>query len=105
MIFDPQLKDAPTVDDQSVKSMAEVLEFPYSAARSGNQSPNHEAAVRLAQAGLPVFPALVTQNGITGRWDKVPLVSGWQDKATTDREQIEHWWTNDPDAVPGIELG
>ena len=43
------------------------------------KSPNLDVALDLAAAGVPVFPAGP---------DKRPLFRGWQEKASTDPEQI-----------------
>ena len=57
---------------------------------------NYTAALKLAKAGLPVFPA---------RPDKSPYIKGWQTKATTDFDVIFGWWTDWPDAMPAIPTG
>jgi hypothetical protein len=72
---------------------------------SNRPAANLYAAITLAAAGIFVFPARATFNKGTGRWDKQPLVVGWQDKATADQGRIEQWWRINPDAIPGIELG
>jgi hypothetical protein len=64
---------------------------------------NRDAALQLAAAGLPILPVKMVRNGV-GEWNKPPLVRDWQRVATTDPAQIEHWWDEFPDAVPGIEL-
>jgi hypothetical protein len=69
----------------------------------GHRQANLDAALRLAAAGIPVFPVKMVQNGV-GEWNKPPLVKDWQRVATTDPVQIKHWWDEFPDAVPGIEL-
>jgi Bifunctional DNA primase/polymerase, N-terminal len=107
VISDSKMNDAPAGADQpvaSIASSAEVLPFPSGTAHAANRSPNHSVAVRLAQAGLPIFPARLVRNETTGRWDKVPLVP-WRKVATSDLGQINEWWDAYPDAVPGIELG
>jgi hypothetical protein len=58
--------------------------------------PNLAAALNLAAAGLPVFPAGP---------DKRPLLGGWQEKAATEEEQIRKWWDTHPAAVPAIVVG
>jgi len=63
---------------------------------SVNDQPNLTAALSLATAGLPVFPAGP---------DKRPLLAGWQEKAPTEEEQIRKWWDNHPAAVPAIVVG
>jgi len=65
---------------------------------------NCAIAIRLAKAGLAVIPARVTFNEVTGRWDKRPMIEGWQSQATTDLPQIEEWWDRCPEALPGIDL-
>lgn len=66
---------------------------------------NLEAALLLAQAGLPVFPVRVTLNVENGRWDKRPCFKGWQDKATADEAAVRSLWQQFPKALPGIALG
>ena len=63
---------------------------------TGTDNPNLTAALSLAAAGLPVFPAGP---------DKRPLLVGWQEKATTEEEQIRKWWDIHPVAVPAIVVG
>ncbi len=58
--------------------------------------PNLTAALDLAAAGVPVFPAGP---------DKRPLLAGWQKKASTAPEQIRKWWLVHPDALPAIFVG
>jgi hypothetical protein len=74
------------------------------AAAADHRQANLAAAFQLAAAGLPILPVKMVKNGV-GEWDKPPLVRDWQRVATTDPAQIEHWWDEFPDAVPGIELG
>jgi Bifunctional DNA primase/polymerase, N-terminal len=70
-----------------------------------NHGHNLAVALRLALAGIPIFPALISRNATTGGLDKVPAISGWRTNASTDADQIETWWRQFPDAVPAIELG
>jgi uncharacterized protein DUF3987/bifunctional DNA primase/polymerase-like protein len=58
--------------------------------------PNLTAALTLAAAGLPVFPAGP---------DKRPLLVGWQEKATSDLKQISRWWQDHPEALPAVFVG
>jgi Bifunctional DNA primase/polymerase, N-terminal len=58
--------------------------------------PNLAAALDLAAAGVPVFPAGP---------DKRPLLVGWQEKASTEPEQIRKWWLDHPVALPAIPVG
>src|SRR5262249_56061001 len=57
---------------------------------------NLTAALSRAAAGLPVFPAGA---------DKRPLLVGWQEKASTDEEQIRNWCNTPPAALPAIVVG
>jgi hypothetical protein len=68
-------------------------------------SGNLEVALALAKARLPIFPAKVTFNAKKGKWDKEPLVKGWQQQASSDEKKLREWWRTWPEAVPGIELG
>ena len=58
--------------------------------------PNFAAALDLAAAGVPVFPAGP---------DKRPLLVGWQEKASTEPGQIHKWWLAHPAALPAIVVG
>jgi hypothetical protein len=69
-------------------------------------SANLHAALRMADAGIPVFPAHCFPNrSDPNKWDKEPLVKGWRQLATTDVAMIRAWWARHPNAVPGIECG
>jgi Bifunctional DNA primase/polymerase, N-terminal/Protein of unknown function (DUF3987) len=57
---------------------------------------NLNAALSLAAAGLPVFPAGP---------DKRPLLVSWQEKASTEEQQIRKWWHAHPAALPAIVVG
>src|SRR5262249_37036276 len=37
--------------------------------------------------------------------DKRPLLAGWQEKASTEEEQIRKWWDSHPTALPAIVIG
>jgi RecA-family ATPase len=67
-------------------------------------SANLAVALELASAGIAVFPARVFK-APSGKWQKRPLVNEWQERATTDHEQIRCWWRGHPGAVPGIWCG
>src|SRR6516164_10704691 len=67
-----------------------------SATTTPADKPNLIAALSMAAAGLPVFPAGP---------DKRPLLGGWQEKATTEEEQIRKWWDTHPAAVLAIVGG
>lgn len=67
---------------------------------------NLQAALRMASAGIPVFPARCFPNRADpNKWDKEPLVKGWRQVATTDAVMIRDWWAAHPNAVPGVECG
>jgi hypothetical protein len=66
---------------------------------------NLRVALDHARAGIPNFPAAVFRSNGSGKWQKQPLIKGWQQAATTDEGQIRRWWKEFPSAVPGIELG
>jgi putative DNA primase/helicase len=55
---------------------------------------NLRYALHCAELGLYVFPCGA---------DKKPLVK-WRALSTVDPEQIKQWWTEYPDALPGIDL-
>lgn len=55
------------------------------------------AALAYAESGLSIFP--VEARG------KVPLVRGWQNKATTDAARVRTWWTKWPQANIGLHVG
>jgi Bifunctional DNA primase/polymerase, N-terminal len=76
----------------------------YSPSNDGTRQSNLAVAKALALAGIPIFPAIVTWNAKTGKLDKQPAIKGWRTKATSDPAQIERWWAEFPDAVPGFEL-
>jgi hypothetical protein len=57
---------------------------------------NLTAALELVAAGVPIFPAGP---------DKRPLFASWQEKASTDPEQIREWWRVNPGALPAIVVG
>jgi len=69
--------------------------YSLSARATPADNPNLIAALNLA-AVLPVFPAGP---------DKRPLLAGWQEKATTEEEQIRKWWDSYPMALPAIVVG
>jgi hypothetical protein len=66
---------------------------------------NNNIALRLAGAGIPIFPATLAWNERDGKFDKKPAITDWQTLASTEPEQIQAWWRILPAAVPGIELG
>lgn len=62
-----------------------------------NGMPLADAAARFAAAGVPVFPCVPGE--------KRPLVSRGFHDASTDREQVEGWWSRWPAANIGIPTG
>ena len=67
-----------------------------SATATPEERPNLTAALELAAVGMPIFPAGP---------DKRPLLTGWQEKASTEEEQIRKWWHTHPAALPAIVVG
>ena len=59
-------------------------------------SSNLDTALAYGRAGIKVFP--VSAN-------KVPLIKDWGNKATTELDQIEFWWTRWPHADIGMPTG
>jgi hypothetical protein len=83
-----------------------TADFPGDPPRYQNgKASNLSAAIELARAGIAVFPAWISLNRLSSRWQKKPLIRGWQKAATTEPEQIRSWWRRFPDAVAGVELG
>ncbi len=58
---------------------------------------NLTIALKLAKAGLPIFPARGS--------NKRPHVKDWPNVATTDAAQLRRWWGRWPDAMPAIPTG
>lgn len=56
-----------------------------------------DAALGYAALGWKVLP-LVPRG-------KNPVKTGWQEKATTDPDQIRRWWTENPDYNVGVKTG
>lgn len=56
---------------------------------------NYDCAIRLATAGLAVFPLRAN--------DRHPLVA-WSRESTTDTAVVTRWWQQYPNAVPGLDL-
>lgn len=64
---------------------------------------NMQVARDLAKAGIPVFPFCLIKR--KGKIEKVPCITDWPNRATTDTASIEAWWAKWPDAMPGIPTG
>ena len=64
---------------------------------------NLQVALDLAKAGTPVFPFRLVKR--KGKIAKVPCITDWPNRATTDTATIEAMWTKWPDAMPGIPTG
>ena len=89
----PQCNDA----HRGANESADVIASTHTAS-------NLAAALELAAAGIPIFPARASKRPSSGKWQKQPLVKGWREIATTDPHQLQGWWQRFPDAIPGIEL-
>jgi hypothetical protein len=55
---------------------------------------NRDWALRLAEVGIAVFPCGP---------DKKPLIK-WRDFSSSDTDAVAIWWTQFPNALPGIDL-
>lgn len=66
---------------------------------------NLTVATSLAKVGLRVFPARAFRGATSDHWKKRPCVIHWQNVATSDPDQIDHWWKEFPDAIPAICCG
>ena len=73
-----------------------------------------DAAMRYADAGIPVFPLhWVKQDGtcscrlgaLCQAPGKHPRIRNWSEEASADREKIAAWWTRTPQANIGIPMG
>lgn len=64
------------------------------------RQPHSEVALRLAEAGVSVFPCQPT-----GDTRKQPMPGVfWRNQSTTDPDRVAAWWRRWPDAVVGIDL-
>ena len=64
---------------------------------------NLQVALDLVKAGIPVFPFRLIKR--KGKIAKVPCITDWPNRATTDAGTAEAWWSKWPDAMPGIPTG
>jgi Bifunctional DNA primase/polymerase, N-terminal len=55
---------------------------------------NRDAALRLAEAGIAVFPCGP---------DKKPLIK-WREFSSSDVDAVVMWWSQHSNALPGIDL-
>src|SRR3954453_22131000 len=53
-----------------------------------------DAALELADIGVPVFPVVLTFNKALAKYEKKPTISEWRNNASTDERQIRQWFTN-----------
>jgi hypothetical protein len=64
-----------------------------------NNRRNREAALRAAEAGMPVFP--VKAQKISGKqWNLSPVYPSGPRAATTSPDKIAVWWDEHLDAIP-----
>ncbi len=66
-------------------------------------SPNQEAAVKLAELGYRVFPCI--NDPSNDERHKKPIVKGWQETSVFPAWQIGAKWASHPDALPAIPAG
>src|SRR6516165_9994570 len=58
------------------------------------QGTNYDWALRLAEAGIAVFPCDA---------NKKPLIK-WRDFSSSDPDAVVMWWSQHANALPGIDL-
>ena len=63
-------------------------------------APIVEAAVAYGRAGWKIIPC-----HSSGPKAKHPRITGWQEAASADEEQIRKWWSLWPDAAIGLPMG
>jgi hypothetical protein len=56
---------------------------------------NRDWALRLAEAGIAVFPC---------GDNKKPLIDRWRQFSSSDPEAVAMWWSQHPNALPAIDL-
>jgi Bifunctional DNA primase/polymerase, N-terminal len=61
-----------------------------------------ESALQFAAHNVPIFPVRLRWDGT--RWLKEPHIKQWQHRASADPRQVEEWWWQWPNALPGIAL-
>jgi len=61
---------------------------------------NRQAFLDLAKAGIQVFPFRLVKR--KGKWEKVPYINDWQNRATTDNATTDRQSVEWPDAMAGI---
>lgn len=67
---------------------------------NGSCTSQLEAALAYGRAGWRIIPC-----HSSGPKAKHPRITGWQDAASADEEQIRKWWTAWPDAAIGLPMG
>jgi hypothetical protein len=94
-----------TLYDQPAVSPQEAGNAQCPAPPPSRQQANFTAALRLAEAGIPVFPATISYDEKSASWRKKPCFEAWQQAGTTDPTIIGKWWSKFTDAAPAIALG
>ena len=69
----------------------------YNTSNAKATQDNLAIALKLAKAGLPIFPARAS--------NKRPHVNDWPNVATTDAARLRAWWRKWPNAMPAIPTG
>jgi hypothetical protein len=104
----PEFDDAkPQIDHEDTPAPRESAnaERPEPPVAETPESQPVAAALRLAEAGIPVFPATISYDVKAASWRKRPCFPEWQKWATTDSAMIKKWWSLFPNAAPAIALG
>jgi hypothetical protein len=81
-----------------------ILDGVFDTAAVGPIAGNFGVAVRLAEAGIHVFPCdWRPKPADPEKLSKKPMLDGWREKSTTDTIELVEWWTRWPNALVGID--
>lgn len=93
----------PPCDQHGGEAQNDIRELQMSQRNVITYHTNLQAALDLAKAGIPVFPFRLIKR--KGKIEKVPCITDWPNRATTETASIESWWGKWPNAMPGIPTG